>query len=235
MPQSAVLLCVALVILNISRAAVARETSEQDADLGISSKSTEDGAAVRPSEAAAALAAEIHAELLTAALNEAPGAPAQNASAPEAATEEPSSTDIMVAPPPGAAFDSHNFPWMFGNQGDSGSTTMKLINLGAKHPKARCLDGSPSFMFYSEANVAGRNKWLIYHTVGGWCTSITDCCKRATDPMLGSSKRLSSYMDMMPPGWDARLSFPAKGYLARDRQQNPTLHDRNVIFMPYVR
>ena len=46
-PQSVVLLCVALVILNISRAAVARETSEQDAELGSSSKSREDGAAVQ--------------------------------------------------------------------------------------------------------------------------------------------------------------------------------------------
>lgn len=138
-----------------------------------------------------------------------------------------------TARPVGSRLDSTKFPWLFGNFGESGSVTMKLINLGEKHPEARCLDGTPSFMFYSESSAAARNKWMVYHTVGGWCTSITDCCKRAADPMLGSSARLEKYSALFAPGVDARMFFTFSGYLARDKKQNPQLHDYNIVFMPY--
>ena len=153
----------------------------------------------------------------------------------------PSADDVVAANEGGGGgggaastrLDSTVFPWLFGNFGESGSITMKLIDLGEKHPEARCLDGTPAFMFFSESNLAARNKWMVYHTVGGWCTSITDCCKRAGDPMLGSSARLGQYKSLFASGQDARMFFSFTGYLARDKQQNPNLHDYNIIFMPY--
>jgi hypothetical protein len=60
----------------------------------------------------------------------------------------------------------------------------KVLLTDAATKGAVCLDGSPGGFYYKKGST---DKWIVFHQGGGWCSSHTDCLKRAgTD--LGSSK-----------------------------------------------
>eukprot|EP00930_Biecheleria_cincta_P039840 TRINITY_DN27343_c0_g1_i1.p1 TRINITY_DN27343_c0_g1~~TRINITY_DN27343_c0_g1_i1.p1 ORF type:complete len:488 (+),score=65.87 TRINITY_DN27343_c0_g1_i1:90-1553(+) len=124
----------------------------------------------------------------------------------------------------------------------AGYQTLHLMDLDA-YPMAMCLDGSPGgFYFWPATSAAARNKFVIYHHGGGWCStevptdrgeygefdSTVDSCFSRTSNNFGSTV-----------GWarDADVGWTPFGneetLLSTDPHKNPMMHDWNKVAIIY--
>jgi hypothetical protein len=99
-----------------------------------------------------------------------------------------------------------------------------------KHPiesGARCLDGSPAALYYSEGSDINKNKFMIFFQGGGLCTGANladtlESCYLRSKTGLGSSAKY-------PPTRD----FSGQGILSGRPEENPVFHDWSKVFVPY--
>ena len=109
-----------------------------------------------------------------------------------------------------------------GRTADDADYFAQPISLATEDLGAVCLDGSPGYLHFSRGSSSTRG-WIIHHMGGGWCTSISDCCRRAVTS-LGSSLT-------------ARDPIQVKGlplaYLDRANETNPFMKDYNMILLHY--
>ena len=90
---------------------------------------------------------------------------------------------------------------------------------------AVCLDGSPGgYHIQHRDNTA----WTIHLQGGGWCTSISDCLKRAST-QLGSSKTYPTDMDRILEGFDGG----AHGIFSSNRTINPRFYNHTKAWLRY--
>ncbi|KAG5517700.1 hypothetical protein RHGRI_038174 [Rhododendron griersonianum] len=84
---------------------------------------------------------------------------------------------------------------------------------------AVCLDGSPPAYHLDKGFGAGRNKWLVHHEGGGWCSNMSTCLSRK-DTRLGSSKKMEKLL-------------PFIGILSSQRKFNPDFYNWNRVLVRY--
>lgn len=146
---------------------------------------------------------------------------------------------------------------------DNGSTNWKLHKFGddSKTHRAVCLDGSPAGFWFSEGSGEGKDKYVIHHMGGGWCSSVDDCIRRSKQKTEGDSVALGSSDD-----WKAHVTCEAKspftdkdiedmdqfdkkttekgslpcyydggqsGLLSYNSIENPLAYNWNKVYVPY--
>lgn len=89
----------------------------------------------------------------------------------------------------------------------------------ASENQARCLDGTMPVAYVAEGDPS---RVIVFHQGGGWCSSTSECCQRATTP-LGSSSEDKPTADLSTGG----------GYFNRDAEANPFFHNFTMIYLRY--
>jgi hypothetical protein len=99
-----------------------------------------------------------------------------------------------------------------------------------KHPiesGARCLDGSPAALYYSEGSDTNKNKFMVFFEGGGFCggaslANTLESCYQRSRTDLGSSAN-----------YPATRIFSNRGILSGTREVNPLFFDWTKVFIPY--
>ena len=110
----------------------------------------------------------------------------------------------------------------------SGSATpWRLASIDvATHPKAICNDGSPGV--YTIRRNPGSTRWLVWLEGGGNCADGQGCGQRWTGkPDLMSSLPISNRYAA------GKIQYPSSGVFSVDPNENPSLHDANLVEVQY--
>lgn len=104
--------------------------------------------------------------------------------------------------------------------------TRFLVN-AAKHPQAKCNDGTTPLFFFRRGTGIGASKWVLYFKGGGVCSDEKTCKQR--EPNLTSSNpwRRSELREL---GDDETR---ADGILSNNPAHNPDFYNWNHVFMVY--
>ncbi|CAI5981143.1 unnamed protein product [Closterium sp. NIES-64] len=108
---------------------------------------------------------------------------------PAPSAPSPPSTSESPAPetPGSGGTGSHRTEESVGGVG--GASPLTTLTLLPDNPyKAKCLDGSPPGYYFRQGVGTGASNWLIDLPVGGWCTTVQECAKRAGTE-FGSTRR----------------------------------------------
>jgi hypothetical protein len=103
---------------------------------------------------------------------------------------------------------------------DAGVLQRVLLPKAAEQQGARCLDGSAPIYYFRAGSGSGVNSFQLFFEGGGWCESLDDCVYRSTTK-LGSS---TLYPDTMTLNTQ---------HFSRDVAVNPTMHNWNLVYLPY--
>lgn len=97
----------------------------------------------------------------------------------------------------------------------NGNTNWKLHKFGGEEKRAVCLDGSPAGFWFSEGTGEGKNRYVIHHMGGGWCSSVDDCLRRSEQKSSGGSVALGSSKD-----WKEHVTCKASSPFTDEKSEN---------------
>lgn len=109
--------------------------------------------------------------------------------------------------------------------GSPGVATMHLLDL-ARHPAARCNDGTPGSYRRRAGFGAGARRWMIYLEGGGSCEVAADCAARYANSrgLMSSAGVVDGAVEPRPLGGGIKSTSAAV---------NPDFHDVNLVQLDY--
>lgn len=109
----------------------------------------------------------------------------------------------------------------------STETLTRFFVNAAKHPRAKCNDGTTPLFFFRRGTGIGANKWVLYFQGGGFCSDEKACKMRAPKLTSSNSWRRSQLSEI------GDNEDRADGIISNNPAHNPDFYNWNHVFMVY--
>lgn len=113
------------------------------------------------------------------------------------------------------------------------ATMTRYVIDQARHPQARCNDGTTPVFYHRRGVGDGVDKWVLWFKGGGSCWSEASCADRGQNLMSATPWMHDDLMELATKGNDASTDGSAGGILSPDPEVNPDFYTWNHVYMVY--